>query len=81
MKPLLIFQMIRTNFFLLSAVYGIMTSGKNAAAFFIVPPTKVRIEPSRAALWYNDVGEKRDSVFHCAANKGTHRTQPGGAMV
>ena len=32
-------------------------------------------------LWYNDGREKRDSVFHCAAGKGSHRTQLGGAMA
>ena len=32
-------------------------------------------------LWYNVVREKRDSVFHCAAGKGSHRIRLGGAMV
>ncbi len=30
-------------------------------------------------IWYNVVREKRDSVFYCAAVKGSHRIRLGGA--
>ena len=30
---------------------------------------------------YNDVREKRDRVFHCAANNGPYRIWLGGAVI
>ena len=35
--------------------YGILSSGKNATAFFIAPPEKARTEPNWAAPWHTVV--------------------------